>query len=225
MSGRTPTIYRILMLSITQNFRPAAILWLSCLFVSFPNLADESPDEIALQSGYGYLLIRLSEKQGGRVSRFEMTNIETGDVIKTTSRMYKSAGVDTWMCLVAVPEGRYFWSEYGRFSKHHRISDFVPPELFRQGAPTSVSDIFEIVPGVINYVGDWVMRIALMEVRGHRMLEADTTFNEKTLELLFDRYPEHANRYEIYVSLMGKYAISRKDYRRIVEEHANSPIE
>ena len=223
--GRTPTTYRILMLSITQNFRPVAILWVCCLFVSFPILADESPDDIALQSGYGYLLIRLSEKQDGRVARFKMTNIDTGDVIKTTSRMYQSAGVDAWMCLVAVPEGRYFWSEYGRISKHYRISDFVHPELFRQGPPTSVSDIFEIVPGVINYVGDWVMRNALMEVRGHRILEVDVTFNEKTLERLVDRYPEHAARYEIYVSLMGKYAISRKDYQRIVEEHANSPIE
>ena len=213
------------MLSITQNFRPAAILWLSCLFVSFPNLADESPDEIALQSGYGYLLIRVSEKQGGRVARLEMKNLDTGDVIKTTSRMYKSAGVNAWMCLVAMPAGRYFWSEYGSYSSHHRVSDFVQPHLFRREAPRSATEIFEIVPGVINYVGDWVMRIARMQVMGHRMLEADAALDEKTLERLIDRYPEHANRYDIYVSLMGEKAISLKEYRNIVKAHSDSAIE
>ena len=67
-------------------------MWLGCLFASSPNVAEESPDEMALQPGYGYLLIRVICPDGERIARLEMTNSGTGAVITTRFDMYKSAG-------------------------------------------------------------------------------------------------------------------------------------
>ena len=211
------------MLSITQNLRLVAIWCLCCLFASSPTLADESPDEIALQPGYGYLLIRVVGKQGERVGRLEMTNPDTGYVIKTYSRMYKSAGLYAWMCLVAVPEGRYFVSEYTPRVGDHFGGVWWNLEPIRLEAPSSTSNTFEIAPGVINYVGDWTMQ---SQWRRQKLeMEPDVNFDMKTLERLIDRYPEYANRYDIYLAMMGKKAISLEEFRKIVEEHSNATIE
>ena len=209
---------RILMLSITQNFKPAAILWLGCLFVSSPNVAEESPDEMALQPGHGYLLIRVICPAGERIARLEMTNLETGAVITTSSDMYKSAGQRAWMGLIALPEGRYFWSEYEPVYSVGLEQPRFNPVLKRSG-PSSASDTFEIVPGVINYVGDWVMAFS------GPGRDPIIKHNMKTVELLVDRYPEYVKRYEIYLSMMGKTAISLKEFLKLVEEHSDSVIE
>ena len=209
---------RILMLSITRNFRPMAILYLCCLIVASPNHAQESPDEIALSPGYGYLLIRLICPNGERIARFEMTNLETGDVITTRSDMYKAAGQKAWMGLIALPEGRYFWSKYEPVYRTGLESPRHNPVLTRN-APSSASDTFEITPGVINYAGDWVMYFR--SIRQNPIVSHDA----KTIQRLVDRYPEHVKRYEVYLSMMGKKGVSLKEFLRIVEEHSDSVIE
>ena len=190
-------------------------MWLCCLFVSSPTLAEESPDEIALQPGYGYVLIRVIFPHEYRIASFEMTNFDTGDVVKTNSRMYKSAGLNAWMCLVAIPKGRYFLSEY----RWVLLRTPRASERYTQEGPRSASDIFEIVPGVINYAGDWLMRI------NTRNWNPIISHNIKTVERLIDRYPEYANRYEIYLSMMGKNAISLKEFLKLVKEHSDPVIE
>ena len=191
------------MLSTPQIFKPAAILWLCCLFVSSPNLAEQSPDEIALSPGYGYLLIRVICPDRERIARFEMTNLDTGDVIKTYSRRDKSAGPNAWMSLVAIPQGHYFLSAYEpRYPYRGEREVLLNIQPFRLKAPSSASGTFEIVPGVVNYVGDWTMRVGV----NRRKLKIGLNYRLKTLERLVDRYPEYDNRYEIYLSVMGKKA-------------------
>ena len=152
-----------------------------------------------------------------------MTNPDTGYVIKTNSRMYKSAGLNAWMCLVAVSEGRYFVSEYTPRVGDHFGGVWWNLEPIRLEAPSSTSNTFEIAPGVINYVGDWTMQ---SQWRRQKLeMEPDVNFDMKTLERLIDRYPEYANRYDIYLAMMGKKAISLEEFRKIVEEHSNATIE
>jgi hypothetical protein len=120
--------------------------------------------------------------------------------------------------------GRYFWS---KFEPDYRIGA-APAKVFfhrpfGQNAPSSASDTFEIVPGVINYVGDWTIRIT--EEGLSRKWSVKVNSNVKTLERLVDRYPEYTNRYEIYLSMMGKKAISLLEFQKIVEEHSDPMID
>jgi len=39
-------------------------------------------------------------------------------------------------------------------------------------------------------------------------------------EFTFEEFPGYANRYEIYLSMMGKKAISLREFLSIVEEHS-----
>ena len=211
------------MLSTTQIFKPAAILWLCCLFVSSPNLAEESPDETALQPGYGYLLLRIIVTGDQRVAKFEMTNLDTGDVIRTNSDMYRSAGRSAWMCLVTMPGGRYFWSKYEPDYRIGLEQSRNVDRPFGQNAPSSASDTFEIVAGVINYVGDWTIRITQGVLSREWSVKVNP--NVKTLERLVDRYPEYTDRYGIYLSMMGKKAISLLEFQKIVEEHSDPMID
>ena len=77
-----------------------------------------------------------------------------------------------------------------------------------QGAPESASETIEIVSGVVNYVGDWKMRIS--SLASPRAMETSRTieFGRSTLEKYFAKYPEYANKYEIYISEVGEKAIS-----------------
>jgi hypothetical protein len=47
----------------------------------------------------------------------------------------------------------------------------------------------------------------------------------ETVERLIDRYPEYTKRYEIYLSMMDKNAISLKEFLKIVKEHSDQVIE
>ena len=217
--NHTTTPYGIRMLATVNRLGKLAILHLICLSVSCPTYAEQSPDEIALSPGYGYLLIRVICPDGERIARLVMTNLETGAEITTRSDMYKSAGQRAWMALVAMPEGRYFWSEY---EPSYRVGLEQPQfnaRLSRPDVPVSTSNTFEIVPGVINYAGDWVMRI-----RSYRR-DPIIGHNIETVERLVDGYPEHVQKYEVYLSMMGKNAISLTEFLKLVEEHSDSVIE
>lgn len=202
-------------MSIAQNFGAAAILCLCGLFVAPPNPAQESPDEITLAPGYGYLFIRLIFPSGDEIGRFEMTNLGTGDVIKTRPHMYQAAGQNAWMGLIALPEGRYFWSEFEP-SYRFGLEESRFAIVRRKSAPRTASDTFEIAPGVINYAGDWVMQFTT------NRQNPNVSLNKKTLERLVESYPEHIKRYEIHLSMMGKQAISLTEFLKLVEEHSDS---
>jgi hypothetical protein len=202
--------------------RPVAGLLLCGLFVSLPAVAEELNQVAPIQPSHGYLLIRIAGASGERIERFEFTNQETGYVVTMRTDVCKPAGPRARMCIVISPPGRYFWSKY---EVEYRIgiepSQNQDPPIIRE-TPGSASDTFEIAPGVINYIGDWEMRISAGDVRssGTRRWSVDIRQNTKTLGRLFEEFPDYSNRYEIYLSMMGREAISLREFLSIVQEHS-----
>jgi hypothetical protein len=132
------------------------------------------------------------------------------------------------MCIVISPPGRYFWSKYeAEYRIRMEKSTIQDPPITRE-RPSTASDTFEIISGVINYIGDWEMRITAgdyfeaddIKSAVTRRWSVDIRQNKKTLGRLFEEFPGYANRYEIYLSMMGKKAISLREFLSIVEEHS-----
>jgi hypothetical protein len=171
------------------------------LFFSGPNLADEA----LLPSDNGYMLIRIKLTPRERVGTIVMSNVDTNDVIRIRGKSFEAAGVNAWIALVAMPNGRYFLSEY------QPIFGIVGGEVqrlnrrYRWSAPESASDTFEIVRGMVNYAGDWELRV---ESSSRMELNPIIEFDKSTLERYVTQYPEYSNRYKIYLSPMGEKAIS-----------------
>ena len=201
----------------------AAILWLCCLLVSIQSLAEEMGGDIALQPGYGYLLLPIIGTTKQRIGKFDLTNVDTGAAVKTISDLYEAAGPSAWMCMVAMPEGRYYWSkcepEYRHVGLWRTADDLHLLRLFTRDEPSTASDTFEIAAGVINYAGDWEIIVTppINNDAPYR-LSVDTNLNIETLRLMVERYPVHANKYEIYISMMGREALSIVDFQKIVEQ-------
>jgi len=212
----------------TSPASKSAMLSLCGFLISSPGLAEEPDYGAPLQTGHGYLLIRISGVDGERVEKFEFTNQDSGYVVTMRTNVCKPAGQRARMCMVISPPGRYFWSKY---EVEYRIrlepSTIQDPPITREG-PSTASDTFEIVPGVINYIGDWEMRITGgdyykaddISSTVTRRWSVDIRQNTKTLERLFEEFPDYANRYEIYLSMMGKQAISLREFLSIVQEHS-----
>jgi hypothetical protein len=189
----------------------ALILAGSCLLFSEVNLADEA----LLTSGQGYMLIRLNLNQGERVATLAMSNVDTDQIVRCRTKSFVPAGSNRWMALVAMPGGRYFWSEYESIYGSGVEAVRKLNQMHKRDAPGSAGDSFEIVPGVVNYVGDWNMRIVPSQ---RAQLDPIIEYDKSTLERYLADYPEHATRYEIYLSIMGKKAISLQELADIAEE-------
>jgi hypothetical protein len=74
-----------------------------------------------------------------------------------------------------------------------------------------------VISAVVNYVGDWKMRVVST---ARRRLEPAIQYDTSTLERYVEQYPELAGRYEIYMSMMGKAAISLNELAKILEDQA-----
>lgn len=197
-----------------QKIDPVVILLLACLLVSAPALPDEVAGEAVLPPGHGYVLIRVDVNQRERISMFAMTNVDTKDEIRIRMKSFKPAGVSAWMALVAVPNGRYFWSEYESTYGIAVVETRNLDHIYRRSAPGSADDSFEIVSGVVNYVGDWKMRVVPSR---RRRLEPIIQYEKSTLERYVAQYPELVSKYQIYLSMMGKKAISLDELAKIIE--------
>lgn len=182
-----------------------------CLLFSGANLADETP----LPPEQGYMLIRVSLNHRERVGTLAMTNVDTNQVVRCRTDSFEPAGSNGWMTLVAMPTGRYFWSEYETSSGTgvEAVRNLNP--MYKRTSPGSASDTFEIVPGAVNYVGDWTMRVLPSQRAG---LDPIIEYDKSTLERYLEQYPEHANKYEIYLSVMGKEAISLQELAKLTDE-------
>ncbi|MCH7822554.1 MAG: hypothetical protein IIA07_11080 [Proteobacteria bacterium] len=173
-------------------------------------------DESLLPEDHGYILIRVELTTRERVRLLEMSNTETNDVVKLRTESFQRAGSNAWMALVAMPRGRYFWSEYeATYGIDPSETQAFPLRHIRR-TPRTASDTFEIVPGVINYVGDWKMRVVSSQ---RYRLDPIIDYDVATLTRFVERYPERANKYEIYMLIMGKKAISLDELAKIMEEH------
>jgi hypothetical protein len=189
------------MLPLMQRILLVLILGIGCLFFSGPNLADEA----VLPSDYGYMLIRLNLTARERVDLLEMSNVDTNYVIRIRNNSFESAGLNAWMALVSMPKGRYFLSEY-QAKIGMTITEMQGlAQRHRRRAPESADGTFEIVSGAVNYVGDWTMRTdSSRRIQLNEVVE----FKKSTLERYVTQYPEYSNKFEIYLSVMGKEAIS-----------------
>lgn len=193
------------------------ILLLACLLLTSPALPDELASDAVLPADHGYLLIRVAVNRKERISIFAFRNVDTNDEVRLRMRSFEAAGASAWMALVAVPSGRYFWSEYApTFGIGVEDAQEID-QIYARGAPGDASDSFEIVSGVVNYVGDWKMRVVST---ARRRLEPVIQYNTSTLERYVEQYPELAGQYEIYMSMMGKAAISLNELAKILEEQA-----
>ncbi len=199
---------------VATGFRwPFSVLIIGSCCVLFwaASLADEAP----LPSGQGYMLIRIKLNQGERVGTLAMSSVDTNEVIRYRTNSFEPAGSSAWMALVAMPAGRYFWSEYETSFGTNVEASRNLTQMYKRNSPGSASDTFEIVSGVINYVGDWVMRV----VPSHRSrLDPIIDYDKSTLERYLEQYPEHANKYEVYLSIMGKEAISLQELSKLAAE-------
>jgi len=182
-----------------------------CQLFSGATLAD---DEL-LSSGHGYMLIRIKLNQGERVGTFAMSNVDTKQQTRWRTDSFELAGSNSWMALVALPQGRYFWSEYetsyGTGVENVRNLN----QMYKRNTPGSADDTFEIVSGMINYAGDWTMRVVPSQ---RARLDPIIEYDKSTLERYIEQYPELANKHEIYLSVMGKEAISLSELANITKE-------
>lgn len=181
-----------------------------CTLFAGASLADDAP----LSSDQGYMLIRVSLNKGERIGTLAMSNVDTNEIIRSRTKNFELSGSNAWMALVAMPSGRYFWSEYETSLGSSTDSARNSSQMYRRKSPGSASDTFEIVPGAVNYVGDWTMRVVASQ-RGQ--LDPIIAYDKSTLERYLAQYPEKANKYQIYLSVMGKAAISLEELAKITE--------
>jgi len=196
----------------------AIITLLACLMVSTPALPDEEAGDAALPADHGYMLIHVDVNSRERINVFSFTEVDTGHQVTTRKNVYRSVGVNAWMALVAAPSGRYFWSEYEAIAGSVVEGTRNLDALFGRSAPNSADDTFEIVPGVVNYVGDWRMHIVSAN---RRRIDPIISLETSTLQRYVEEYPELATKYPVYVSMMGKKAISLDELAKMMKSQSN----
>ena len=189
-----------------------AHLYLVFLAVLAPALAGA--DDTPLPPGHGYVLIRFEVNQRQKIGRFAVRNVDTREEARFPRDDFRSAGASAWMALVAVPEGRFFWSEWEETYGNTAVELRNLSEMYMRRTPTSADDSFEVVAGVVNYIGDWTMRVVSSEPR---RLDPVIRYEKATLERYVEQYPEHVNKYPIYLSMMGKAAISLDELAKIMQ--------
>ncbi len=194
------------------------MILLACFVVSTPALPDEVTDEANLPADHGYMLIHVGVNQRERINVFSFTDVDTKHEVKMRMESFRSVGVNDWMALVAVPSGRYFWSEYEAIANSSVEGSRNLDSLFGRRTPSSADDSFEIVSGGVNYVGNWRMHIVSSN---RRRIEPIISYETSTLQQYVEEYPELANKHQVYVSMMGKAAISLDELVKIMNSQSN----
>ena len=194
------------------------MILLACLMVSMPALPDEVTGEEVLPPDHGYMLIHVDVNLGERINMFAFTEVDTKHEVRTRVKSFKPVGVNAWMALVAMPSGRYYWSEYEATATRSVEGSRNIDNIFRRRAPSSADDSFEIVSGAVNYIGNWRMRV--VSVDRHR-IDPIIGYETSTLQQYVEDYPELANKHQVYVSMMGKEAISLDELAKIVNSQSN----
>ena len=98
----------ILMLRAIHRLIVLLVFGGTCSFFASSVFAE---DEL-LQSKYGYLLIQVQLSTRERVRTLAMSNVDTDHVTRIRTDSFERVGLNAWMALVAIPSGRYYWSEY-----------------------------------------------------------------------------------------------------------------
>lgn len=198
---------------VTPNTDLASIILLACIIVSTPALPDELTDEFLLPD-HGYILVHFDVNARERVDIFALSEVDTGHQIRISMNSFKSAGVNKWIALVAAPTGRYYWSEYEATSGISVGQSQSLNNNFRRRSPSSADDTFEIASGAMNYIGNWTMRVTSGT---RRRIDPLISYKTSTLQRFVEEYPELVNEYPIFLSMMGKEAISLAELAKIMD--------
>ena len=148
---------------------------------------------------------------------FSFKEVDTKYEVKTRMKSFRSAGVNAWMALVAVPSGRYFWSEYEAIASSSVEASRNLDSLYGRSAPSTGDDSFEIASGVVNYVGNWRMRVVSSN---RRRIDPIISYETSTLQRYVEEYPEIAIKHQVYVSMMGKAAMSLDELVKIMNSRS-----
>jgi len=194
------------------------MILLACLMASTPALPDEVTEVAALPPDHGYILIRVDVNQRERIQTFAFKHVDTKHEVKTHMKSFKPAGVNAWMTILAVPSGRYYWSEYEAAANSTVEASRNLDAVFGRSAPSSADDSFEIISGVVNYIGNWKMRVVSID---RRRIDPIINYETSTLQRYVEEYPELANKHQVYVSMMGKAAISLDELVKIMKSQSN----
>jgi hypothetical protein len=168
--------------------------------------AEESKLQEALPSGHGYMFIRMIPVNQVRVARVEMTNLDTNEVVISELNLAAYSGPRETTNLIPVPEGRYFWSSY--------TLGYTPNIPDKRDSPGSHDQVFEIVQGAVNYVGDWSFN---KRDQYPYPIDVSVSYSTETLEDLPELYPEKSKDLDVYLSPMGKLAVSVDSFRNTVK--------
>lgn len=189
-----------------------------CLLIVLVSLgvsAVSFADDAGLPEGYGYLVILVETNPRERVKQLYMAKVDSDEVTAMRMDDFLAAGSNRWMAVVPAAAGRYYWSVYEPFYGLGISESRSLNQIHRRSAPSSADDTFEIRDGVINYVGDWRMKI--ISSRRFR-LDPEIKYEVSTLERFAIDNPELANSLPIHLSMMGKESISLQELAKILEE-------
>ena len=203
------------------NVKTAVII--SICLAATPAIAQDT----ALAANDGYLLVRVFGVSHEKRVYFDFTNEQTGDVFKLADAECESTGASSKMCLLAMPRGRYFWSRYESKTYFRMELSKIQEPVIQRDLPGSESDTFEIVPGVLNYVGDWRMHMSEGDFSGvtpdqhaavtSRRWKIDIEQNMPSLAIVFDKFPSYTSGYQISLSMMGKEAMPLAEFIKIMQ--------
>ena len=79
------------------------------------------------------------------------------------------------------------------------------------------------MPAAINYIGDWEMKknaVSYSTMSMRHQFKVDVVQNANTLKKIYTVFPDEANRNDLYLSMMGKQAISIEEFLRIVNQNS-----
>jgi hypothetical protein len=177
-----------------------------CVTAVVPSHGAPPIDDTSIPAGYGYILFHIYGLDERSVRRLRMTNLDTGKVTTVISTARRSSGPASWLELIAVPEGRYYWSEVQLGYRNSPVYDLSKPGRSNY--------VFEVAPDVVNYIGDWFIDGYWAESRP----QVPTTHNLETLEEYITKFPDHAEAFEVYYSISGNKPYRYGDLAEIIEE-------
>jgi hypothetical protein len=178
-----------------------AIFASTLLATSFVRAGDVL-EGIELEEGHGYVLVHLYGQDERSVKGLRMRNVETGETRTVLTTRRNSRGPETWLEVIAVPAGQYYWSSVQLGFRNSPTYNF--------DEPSAANYVFNVVPGVVTYIGDWLIDGEWIN-NEPRM---PTTHNQKTLADFAKKFPRHAAQFEIYFSVEGREPFSISDLPR-----------
>lgn len=187
--------------AMQPNVPVVAILAASLLLTEISD-ADDIPSDIALEEGYGYVLVYLYGQDDRSVKRLRMRNVETGETRTAIATRRSARGPAYWLEVVAVPAGKYYWSTVQLGFRNSPNYDF--------DEPGKSNHVFEVVPGVVTYIGDWLIDGEWLSGEPR----VPTTHNMQTLRDFAEKFPRHAEYFDLWLSVEGREPFSVDDLPR-----------